>query len=213
MVQNHNDALFQRTEIELLKVFHQHDAKFRELILAVEKRSAVGRHLQHLLSSKFQISGEGSAAAGPVGRHASAGTDWKLNSELLTYSHSKGAFAGLTLEGAVIEQDSDSTTTERHSGLPSVGSATKTFFLLGNGYIEKEWDLRLRPEKKETPVVPPVFWEVRSHDETIRKGFHPERLTEDWLRRLIRKKLAVTYRQESARHQSAAIRRNDAAEF
>ena len=39
--------------------------------------------LQHLLSSKFQISGEGSAAAGPVGRHASAGTDWKLNSELL----------------------------------------------------------------------------------------------------------------------------------
>jgi SH3 domain-containing YSC84-like protein 1 len=65
--------------------------------------------LQHLLSSKFQLSGEGSAAAGPVGRHASAGTDWKLNAELLTYSRSKGAFAGLTLEGAVIEQDSDST--------------------------------------------------------------------------------------------------------
>jgi SH3 domain-containing YSC84-like protein 1 len=66
--------------------------------------------LQHLLSSKFQLSGEGSAAAGPVGRHASAGTDWKLDSELLTYSRSKGAFAGLTLEGAVIEQDADSTT-------------------------------------------------------------------------------------------------------
>jgi lipid-binding SYLF domain-containing protein len=66
--------------------------------------------LQHLLSSKFQISGEGSAAAGPVGRHASAGTDWKLNTELLTYSRSKGAFAGLTLEGAVIEKDVDSTT-------------------------------------------------------------------------------------------------------
>jgi lipid-binding SYLF domain-containing protein len=66
--------------------------------------------LQHLLSSKFQISGEGSAAAGPVGRHASAGTDWKMDSELLTYSRSKGAFAGLTLEGAVVEQDSDSTT-------------------------------------------------------------------------------------------------------
>src|SRR6266496_4330639 len=64
---------------------------------------------QHLLSSKFQISGEGSAAAGPVGRHASAGTDWKMNAELLTYSRSKGAFAGLTLEGAVIEPDSDST--------------------------------------------------------------------------------------------------------
>jgi lipid-binding SYLF domain-containing protein len=66
--------------------------------------------LQHLLSSKFQISGEGSAAAGPVGRHASAGTDWKLNTEMLTYSRSKGAFAGLTLEGAVIEKDDDSTT-------------------------------------------------------------------------------------------------------
>lgn len=65
--------------------------------------------LQHLLSSKFQISGEGSAAAGPVGRHASAGTDWKLNTEILTYSRSKGAFAGLTLEGAVIDQDGDST--------------------------------------------------------------------------------------------------------
>jgi len=65
--------------------------------------------LQHLLSSKFQISGEGSAAAGPVGRHASAGTDWKMNAELLTYSRSKGVFAGLTLEGAVIEPDQDST--------------------------------------------------------------------------------------------------------
>jgi lipid-binding SYLF domain-containing protein len=65
--------------------------------------------LEHLLSSKFQITGEGSAAAGPVGRHASAGTDWKLNTELLTYSRSKGAFAGITLEGAVVEKDDDST--------------------------------------------------------------------------------------------------------
>src|ERR1700757_526227 len=66
--------------------------------------------MEQLLSSKFQVSGEGSAAAGPVGRHASAGTDWKLDTEMLTYSRSKGAFAGLTLEGAVIQQDSDSTT-------------------------------------------------------------------------------------------------------
>jgi lipid-binding SYLF domain-containing protein len=64
---------------------------------------------QHLLSSKFALTGEGSVAAGPVGRHASAGTDWKMNTEMLTYSRSKGAFAGLTLEGAVIEQDDDST--------------------------------------------------------------------------------------------------------
>jgi lipid-binding SYLF domain-containing protein len=64
---------------------------------------------QHLLSSKFQLSGEGSVAAGPVGRHASAGTDWKMNTQMLTYSRSKGVFAGLTLEGAVVEQDDDST--------------------------------------------------------------------------------------------------------
>jgi len=67
------------------------------------------RGLQHLLSSKFELTGEGSVAAGPVGRHTSAGTDILLNTEVLTYSRSKGAFAGLTLEGAVIEQDNDST--------------------------------------------------------------------------------------------------------
>ncbi|PYX50307.1 MAG: hypothetical protein DMG79_06230 [Acidobacteria bacterium] len=65
--------------------------------------------MQHLLSSKFELTGEGSVAAGPVGRHASAGTDWKMNTETLTYSRSKGVFAGLTLEGAVVEQDNDST--------------------------------------------------------------------------------------------------------
>ena len=64
---------------------------------------------QHLLSSKFQLSGEGSVAAGPVGRHASAGTDWKMNTQVLTYSRSRGAFAGVTLEGAVVQQDDDST--------------------------------------------------------------------------------------------------------
>ena len=64
---------------------------------------------QHLLSSKFELTGEGSVAAGPVGRHASAGTDWKMTTETLTYSRSKGVFAGLTLEGAVVEQDNDST--------------------------------------------------------------------------------------------------------
>jgi lipid-binding SYLF domain-containing protein len=65
--------------------------------------------LQHLLSSKFQLSGDASASAGPVGRHASAGTDWTLNTELLTYSRSHGIFAGITLDGAVVEQDADST--------------------------------------------------------------------------------------------------------
>ena len=64
--------------------------------------------MQHLLSSKFQIGGDASAAAGPVGRHASADTDWKMNAEILTYSRAKGAFAGLTLSGAEIRPDQDS---------------------------------------------------------------------------------------------------------
>ena len=63
--------------------------------------------MQQLLNSKFQIGGEASAAAGPVGRHASADTDWKLNTEILTYSRSKGAFVGATLEGAGIAQDDE----------------------------------------------------------------------------------------------------------
>jgi len=63
--------------------------------------------MQQLLNSKFQIGGDASAAAGPVGRHASAGTDWKLNTEILTYSRARGAFAGISLEGAAITQDSN----------------------------------------------------------------------------------------------------------
>jgi lipid-binding SYLF domain-containing protein len=66
------------------------------------------RGLEHLLSSKFQIGADASAAAGPVGRHASADTDWKLNTEILTYSRSRGVFAGLTLNGQVIQRDDDS---------------------------------------------------------------------------------------------------------
>jgi lipid-binding SYLF domain-containing protein len=66
------------------------------------------RGMQRLLSSKFQIGGDASAAAGPVGRHASADTDWKMNAEILTYSRAKGLFAGLTLTGADIRRDDDS---------------------------------------------------------------------------------------------------------
>jgi lipid-binding SYLF domain-containing protein len=64
--------------------------------------------MQRLLSSNFHVGADASAAAGPVGRHAEAGTNWKMDTEILTYSRAKGAFAGLTLEGASIRQDSDS---------------------------------------------------------------------------------------------------------
>ncbi|HUB51095.1 MAG TPA: lipid-binding SYLF domain-containing protein [Terracidiphilus sp.] len=65
------------------------------------------RGMQQLLGSKFQIGADASAAAGPVGRHASADTDWKLNAEILTYSRAKGIFAGLSLNGAAVHRDDD----------------------------------------------------------------------------------------------------------
>ncbi|MGA2673457.1 MAG: lipid-binding SYLF domain-containing protein [Terracidiphilus sp.] len=64
--------------------------------------------MQRLESAKFQLGADASAAAGPVGRHASANTDWKLDTEILTYSRAKGAFAGLTLTGADIRRDDGS---------------------------------------------------------------------------------------------------------
>jgi lipid-binding SYLF domain-containing protein len=61
--------------------------------------------MQRLEDAKFQLGADASAAAGPVGRHATADTDWKLNMEILTYSRAKGAFAGLTLTGADVRRD------------------------------------------------------------------------------------------------------------
>lgn len=61
--------------------------------------------VNHLLSNKFTLGGEVSATAGPVGREASASTDWKLNAQILSYSRSKGLFAGATLEGVSISTD------------------------------------------------------------------------------------------------------------
>jgi lipid-binding SYLF domain-containing protein len=64
---------------------------------------------QKLLSSKFKIGVDASAAAGPVGRTASADTNWKLDSEILTYSRSKGLFAGIDINGASVKQDDKTT--------------------------------------------------------------------------------------------------------
>jgi SH3 domain-containing YSC84-like protein 1 len=63
--------------------------------------------MARLLSNKFQIGADASAAVGPVGRHAAAGTDWKLDTEILSYARSKGAFAGATLNGAWVTPDED----------------------------------------------------------------------------------------------------------
>ncbi len=63
--------------------------------------------LAGLLKDKFEIGGEGSAAAGPVGRSTSATTDALLRAQIISYSRSKGLFAGLELKGTVISPDND----------------------------------------------------------------------------------------------------------
>ena len=73
---------------------------------------AVNDHgFQDLLKSKFKIGGDAAASAGPVGRNSQASTDWKLSAELLTYSRSKGLFAGIDLNGASVTQSTDDTET------------------------------------------------------------------------------------------------------
>jgi lipid-binding SYLF domain-containing protein len=74
------------------------------VLIAVNKQG-----FQDLLKSKFKIGADASAAAGPVGRHGQAATDWKMNAELLTYSRCKGLFAGIDLDGTSVSQNSDDT--------------------------------------------------------------------------------------------------------
>ena len=65
--------------------------------------------MERMLSSKFKIGADASAAAGPVGRHVERETDWKMRAEVFTYSRARGAFAGVTVNGASITQDKDGT--------------------------------------------------------------------------------------------------------
>jgi lipid-binding SYLF domain-containing protein len=65
--------------------------------------------LQDMLKNKFKLGADAAASAGPVGRNAQAGTDWKLNAEFLSYSRSKGLFAGIDLDGTVLSQNQDDT--------------------------------------------------------------------------------------------------------
>jgi lipid-binding SYLF domain-containing protein len=74
--------------------------------------------LQDMLKNKFKLGGDAAASAGPVGRNAQAGTDWKLNAEFLTYSRSKGLFAGIDLDGTVLSQNTDFTRLEYGADMP-----------------------------------------------------------------------------------------------
>ena len=61
--------------------------------------------LQSLLGDKFKVGAEATVAAGPVGRHVAAGTDIRMSAEILSYSRSKGVFAGVSLDGTVVQAD------------------------------------------------------------------------------------------------------------
>jgi lipid-binding SYLF domain-containing protein len=72
------------------------------IMLVLNERGA-----QRLLQSKFTVGAEGEATAGPVGRDASAQTDAKMTAEILSYSRSRGVFAGVSLQGATLREDLD----------------------------------------------------------------------------------------------------------
>lgn len=64
---------------------------------------------QDLLKNNFKIGGDAAASAGPIGRNSQAATDWKMNAELLTYSRSKGLFAGIDLDGTSVSHVDEDT--------------------------------------------------------------------------------------------------------
>ncbi len=74
--------------------------------------------LQAMLKNKVKLGADAAASAGPVGRNAQAGTDWKLNAEFLSYSRSKGLFAGIDLDGTVLSQNQDATAALYGSAIP-----------------------------------------------------------------------------------------------
>ena len=74
-----------------------------DLVMLIMNREG----MQKLVGDKFTVGADASAAAGPVGRQASAETNIRLDAQILTYSRAKGLFAGVTLNGAVVKQDKD----------------------------------------------------------------------------------------------------------
>src|ERR1041385_4047728 len=76
-----------------------------DLVMLIMNRKG----MEHLMSSKFKLGADATVAAGPVGRHAAADTDWKMRAQVLSYSRPRGIFAGLELNGAAVKMDREST--------------------------------------------------------------------------------------------------------
>jgi lipid-binding SYLF domain-containing protein len=103
--------------------------------------------LQSLMSDKFKIGADATVAAGPVGRQAAAGTDVKLNAEILSYSRSKGVFAGVSVSGAVVQAD--------HSGDKAMYGSDVSHREILDGKVEvPEPARRLGEELAGYPVRP-----------------------------------------------------------
>jgi lipid-binding SYLF domain-containing protein len=127
-----------------------------DLVMLVMNESG----MRALLSSKFKLGADASAAAGPVGRHAEGMTDWKMRAQVLTYSRARGVFAGLTLNGAAIYADDDSirrvygrrvptkTILMGRIDTPADSTALTTTVSKYAAQVEAQG----KPEKKETPA-------------------------------------------------------------
>ncbi|MFN7542298.1 MAG: lipid-binding SYLF domain-containing protein [Acidobacteriota bacterium] len=114
-----------------------------DVILLVMNKKGAAR----LLNNQFKLGGEASVAAGPVGRTSSAQTDILLTAEILSYSRSRGAFAGLSLEGSTLRQDLDVnkelygktlTNKEIIETAPSAPAASKTLIDTLNKYSPRK---------------------------------------------------------------------------
>ena len=105
-----------------------------DLILLVMNEDGVNG----LLKSKFEIGAGAAATAGPVGRNASASTDATMNAQILSYSRSKGLFAGLELKGSVIKEDQD-------ANKDAYGRAVTARDLLEAGTIKATAAVRIYP--------------------------------------------------------------------
>jgi lipid-binding SYLF domain-containing protein len=122
------------------------------------------RGMQALLSSKFKLGLDASAAAGPVGRHVEGSTDWKMNAEVLTYSRARGLFAGVTVNGSAIGQD-ESATRELYgrmvpfrsilTGAVQTPQAAEAFVAAVRKAAGNETSVPSTPQRSTVPVNPP----------------------------------------------------------
>jgi len=116
-----------------------------DLVLVVQNR----RGLDQLLKNQFKIGADASVAAGPVGRDASASTDIQLRAQILSYSRTRGLFAGVTLNGSTIRQDRDAN--ERFYGIAYRTSQIVTQRLGGSPEPSAEWRAALVKHAGGTP--------------------------------------------------------------